>query len=116
MTAHSPINAATYTELQEIMADEFAEIIDFFITDTESSLELLQHCVDTQDSAQVGTLCHKLKSSSKIIGAFELAEITRLLEEYKDHQAQATASLHVTQMREEFSRVLTWLKQQAAIA
>ncbi|OQX02986.1 MAG: hypothetical protein BWK73_40920 [Thiothrix lacustris] len=116
MTAHSPINATTYAELQEIMADEFAEIIDFFITDTESSLKLLQHCVDTQDSAQVGTICHKLKSSSKIIGAFELAEFTRLLEDYKDHQNQTAAALHISQMREEFSRVLTWLKQQPAIA
>ncbi|UOG93926.1 MAG: Hpt domain-containing protein [Candidatus Thiothrix sulfatifontis] len=116
MTAHSPIDATTYAELQEIMADEFLEIIDFFITDTESSLALLQHCVDTQDSAQVGTICHKLKSSSKIIGAFELAEITHLLEAYKDHQNQTSASLHVKQMREEFLRVLTWLKQQPAIA
>lgn len=115
MTARSPIHAATYTELQEIMADEFAEIIEFFITDTESSLALLQHCVDIQDSTQVGALCHKLKSSSKIIGAFELAEITRLLEEYKDHRDQSTASLHVMQMREEFSRALVWLKQQPAI-
>ncbi|QQZ27815.1 Hpt domain-containing protein [Thiothrix subterranea] len=116
MTAHSPIDATTYAELQEIMADEFAEIIDFFITDTESSLELLQQCVDTQDSAQVGTICHKLKSSSKIIGAFALADITHLLERYKDHQDQPTAFLHITQMREEFVSVLAWLKQQPAIA
>lgn len=116
MTTHSPVDATTYAELQEIMADEFAEIIEFFLTDTESSLELLQHYVDTQDSVQVGTLCHKLKSSSKIIGAFTLAELTRLLEEYKDHQDQQTAHLHLNQLSEEFSRVLTWLKRQPAIA
>ncbi|UJS23705.1 Hpt domain-containing protein [Thiothrix winogradskyi] len=116
MTTHSPIDAATYAELQEIMADEFGEIVEFFISDTESALEILQQCVDTQDSAQVGTICHKLKSSSKILGAFTLAELTRLLEEYKDHQDQPSASAHLIQLREEFAQVLDWLKQQAAIA
>ncbi|SEA81687.1 Hpt domain-containing protein [Thiothrix caldifontis] len=116
MTHITPVDEETYALLQEIMADEFTELVEFFLTDTEQSLVLLQHCVATQDSTQVGTLCHKLKSSSKLIGAFQLAEFTNLLEDYKDHHDQQIARTHLNHLCAEFTQVVGWLKQKPAIA
>jgi FOG: HPt domain len=116
MTHITPVDEETYALLQEIMADEFTELVEFFLTDTEQSLLLLQQCVDTQDSAQVGILCHKLKSSSRLIGAFKLAAVTNLLEDYKDHHDQQIARTHLNHLCAEFTHVADWIKQQPAIA
>jgi HPt (histidine-containing phosphotransfer) domain-containing protein len=113
---HSPVDEETYTLLQEIMADEFAELIDFFITDAEQSLVILHQCVAIQDHAQVGAICHKLKSSSKLIGAFDLAEFAHLLEDYREHHNQQTAATHLNSLQNEFTKVLAWLNQQSTTA
>ena len=111
-----PVDTATYTELQDIMADEFAELIEFFITDTQQCLITLQHCLTTQDSEQVGAICHKLKSSCKLIGAFPLAEFAHSLEEYRENHDQAAAAQHLSQLQVEFTQVLDWLNQHTATA
>lgn len=110
---HTPVDEETYSQLQEIMADEFAELIGLFTTDTEQCLITLKQCVATQDSPQVGALCHKLKSSSKLIGAFRLAEFAHLLEDYRENNDHQAAAFHLSQLQAEYTQVLEWLKQQA---
>jgi HPt (histidine-containing phosphotransfer) domain-containing protein len=113
---NSPVDEETYTQLQEIMADEFAELVEFFINDTEQALVALQRCVETQDSVQVGTICHKLKSSCKLIGAFELAEFTHLLEDYREHNNLQVATEHLNSLHTEYPKVLAWLNKQSTTA
>jgi HPt (histidine-containing phosphotransfer) domain-containing protein len=114
-TAHV-IDEETYTLLQEIMADEFAELIDFFRKDAVSALESLQQCVPLADAAQVGTICHKLKSSSKLIGAFHMAELARLLEEYKDDHDQERAQEHLQGLVAEYAQVVQWLDSHQPVS
>ena len=113
---HTPVDEETYSQLQEIMADEFAELIGLFTTDTEQCLITLKQCVATQDSPQVGALCHKLKSSSKLVGAFELAEYAHLLEDYRENNDQQTAIIHLSHLQAEFTDVLEWLNKQPIAA
>ncbi|WML91461.1 Hpt domain-containing protein [Thiothrix lacustris] len=115
-TTNTPVDAETYIMLQEIMADEFAELVEFFITDTDQCIITLKQSVEIHDSAQVGAICHKLKSSSKLIGAFELAELAHLLEDYRENNDQQAAAVYLEKLQAEHSKVLEWLKQQPVIA
>lgn len=114
-TAHN-IDEETFIMLQEIMADEFAELIDFFRRDVVAGLDSLQHCVAQEDTEQVGAICHKLKSSSKLIGAFKMAELARLLEEYKDDHDQVRASEHWQQLQAEYAQVSLWLDSHQPVS
>ncbi|EIJ33926.1 Hpt domain-containing protein [Thiothrix nivea] len=105
----SPIDEETYSQLLDIMADEFAELVNCFRDDSDQALRLLQQHVNAEDSAAVGIICHKLKSSSKLIGAFKMAEFARLLEDYKDDNDQQLAETHVQQLCDEYARVQEWL-------
>ena len=111
-TDTQPVDAETYTMLQEIMGDEFNELVGFFREDSEQALTQLQCSIDTQDSGQVGSICHKLKSSSRLIGAMAMAEIARTLEEYKDHHVQGTAHRHLQDLTLAYRQVTTWLDEQ----
>ncbi len=110
------VDEETYTLLQEIMADEFAELVECFLTDTEQSIAMLQQGIAAQDSEQVGTICHKLKSSSKLIGAFKLAEFAQLLEDYRKNDDHQMAATHLNSLQGEFAEVLAWLSQQSTTA
>lgn len=109
-THTQPVDEETYTTLQEIMGDEFAELVNFFREDAEQALATLPHAIDTANGIDVGGICHKLKSSSRLIGAMEMAEFARLLEEYKRHQNQQLARTHLNALAHEYSRVLAWLE------
>lgn len=103
------IDEETYTMLQDIMEDEFAELVDVFRKDVLSALDALQQCLAQADAEEVGCICHKLKSSSMLIGAFGMAEFARLLGEYKDDHDLARANRHFQQLVTEYTYVATWL-------
>lgn len=105
----SPVDEETYTQLFDIMADEFTELLDCFRDDANQAFPLLQQHINAGESEAVGAICHKLKSSSKLIGAFEMAEYARLLEDYKDNDNQDLARTHLQQLDEEYARVQEWL-------
>ncbi|QTR50250.1 Hpt domain-containing protein [Candidatus Thiothrix anitrata] len=105
------IDEDTYYELQEIMADEFAELLAVFHEDAAASLANLQQYIVQGETQQVGALCHKLKSSSRLIGAFHMAELARLLEEYKDNNNQLLATTYCQQLAEAYTEVCQWLAE-----
>lgn len=114
--ASQVVDEETFTMLQELMADEFAELLDFFHKDVTAALTELPVCVQQADTAQVGAICHKLKSSSKLIGAFNMAEFARLLEEFKDDHDQPRATEHLRQLAAEYAQVLVWLESRQVSA
>ncbi|MFZ1343402.1 Hpt domain-containing protein [Thiothrix eikelboomii] len=105
----SVIDKQVYNELQDIMAEGFTELVEVFRADTVSALSRLEHCVAQADAIQVGCICHKLKSSSKLIGAFKMAEWASLLETYKDDHNQARAQGHLQALLAEYAQVKAWL-------
>lgn len=110
----SVIDKQVYNELQEIMAEGFTELIEVFRADTLSALSRLEQSVAQADAVQVGCICHKLKSSSKLIGAFKMAEWASLLETYKDDHDPMRASRHLQALQAEYLQVKAWLDTDQA--
>jgi HPt (histidine-containing phosphotransfer) domain-containing protein len=108
------IDKQVYNELQEIMAEGFTELIEVFRADTLSALNRLEQSVAQADAVQVGCICHKLKSSSKLIGAFKMAEWASLLETYKDDHDQMRANRHLQALQAEYLQVKAWLDADQA--
>lgn len=105
----TPVDADTYFMLQDIMGEEFAELVGFFREDTEKALSTLQQAITNQDFIHVGGICHKLKSSSQLVGALELAEIATALEDYKQHHNPTAANQQLVALASEYARVAAWL-------
>jgi HPt (histidine-containing phosphotransfer) domain-containing protein len=68
-------------ELREVMEDEFADLLRYFLNDLPGQLDRLQEAVERGDLDQLYKTAHRFKSSCGSIGALRLAELMRLLEE-----------------------------------
>ncbi len=107
------IDVQTYSLLQELMGDDgFQEIINVFREDTLRSVEHLAQAIQHEQSDVVGGICHRLKSSSKLVGALELADLVTELEHYRQHHDTARAQRIQTAIQQELERVIDWLDQQ----
>ncbi|CAA6801195.1 MAG: Unknown protein [uncultured Thiotrichaceae bacterium] len=112
----NPIDMDTYSQLEELMGDEgFQEIIDFFMLDTHKAMKSIPHAINHQHSDHVGAICHKLKSSCKLLGAFTMAELCGLLEAYKDNKDDLFAAQTFLKLEAEFQRVEQQLKEEMIV-
>lgn len=108
---NSIIDQETYHLLRDLMGEEgFDEIISFFCSDTQQAIHNLQQAISEQRAEYVGGICHKLKSSSKLIGAYNMAELSTELELYTEHNNQAKAKELLNRLESEFSLVKKWIE------
>ncbi len=111
------IDQETYELLRDLMGEEgFEEILSFFCSDTQQAIQNLQQAVAEQQAEYVGGICHKLKSSSKLVGANNMAELSSTLEAYTEHKNQAEATHLVQQLEAEFIRVRVQIEHLTAIS
>ena len=111
------IDHETYHLLKDLMGEEgFDEIISFFCSDTQQAINNLQQAIAEQRAEYVGGICHKLKSSSKLIGAYNMAELSTELESYTEHRNQAKAINLLGRLESEFSLVKKWIERTAVIS
>ena len=68
-------------ELEEPGGFSIAETIDLFFTDTQNRLNTLQNILATQDATALKREAHNIKGSCMAVGAIQLGETCRLLEE-----------------------------------
>lgn len=109
----TPIDPDTYAQLEELMGEEgFQEVIDFFMSDTQQAIKNLPLAINKQQPDHVGAICHKLKSSCQLIGAFTMAELCRSLETYVENKDAAFARQVFLRLEAEFQRVEQQLEQQ----
>lgn len=112
----NPIDHDTYCQLEELMGDEgFHQIIDFFMSDTDQSMTTLPQAISAQKPDQVGAICHKLKSSCKLVGAFPMAKLCSSLEQYAEHKDAALAGQVFLKLKAEFEQVEQQLKEEMII-
>ena len=108
------IDQETYKLLKDLMGEEgFEEIISFFCSDTQQAINNLQQAITEQRAEYVGGICHKLKSSSKLIGAYNMADLSTELELYIEHRNQARAVKLLKQLETEFTMVQKWIEDTA---
>ncbi|MEY4588990.1 MAG: hypothetical protein RL497_1066 [Pseudomonadota bacterium] len=96
-------------ELRELLADNFDELIDRYITDTQSRFNLLQQAVIEMDFKAINYEAHGIKGSSRNMGANPLANILDKLELLgREHNAHNVADL-LEEAKTEYQRVVNGL-------
>jgi CheY-like chemotaxis protein/HPt (histidine-containing phosphotransfer) domain-containing protein len=75
------LDTATLVDLEDIMGDELATLVDAYLRDGDSRMRNLHEAAARGDSTEVGKLAHSLKSSSANLGAMPLANRARQVEE-----------------------------------
>jgi HPt (histidine-containing phosphotransfer) domain-containing protein len=79
--AENLIDPAALDDLvEDIGADEVADLLDVFLDDVPQQLELLSDGLDAGDCAMIGRVAHTLKSTSALVGADDAASRLRELE------------------------------------
>lgn len=81
MSAQNKIDGAMLAQLQELLGERFAELIDRFINDGTRRMTLLQSAVPVRDFEVIHAEAHGLKGSSRNIGANDLGNICGELEQ-----------------------------------
>lgn len=66
--------------LKEVMGDEFPQLVDTFITDSDVRIVNIRESVDAGDPEAFRRAAHSLKGSASNMGALRLTEHCRRLE------------------------------------
>ncbi|MFZ2650506.1 MAG: Hpt domain-containing protein [Burkholderiaceae bacterium] len=81
MTTNSPIDLATFKELQETAGADFVEeLVDTFIEDAPRMLAALREAFAGGQADPFRRIAHSLKSNASTFGATALAAMARELE------------------------------------
>ncbi|EAT12560.1 Hpt domain-containing protein [Bermanella marisrubri] len=107
----SSIDQHQMSELKEIMEDDFQDLIDTYLRDTERKLSDIQQALDAGDSQKVGELAHSLKGASANICALPLSELCATLERQgKSNDLQSSPQI-LQSIQTEYQSVKTALNQ-----
>lgn len=105
------VDISALQDLKDIMEDEYANLINTFITDSSTKLDELATIIARADADGLRKTAHSLKGSSSNICAGALSEQARQLEFMgKEGQVEGAAVL-LEQMKTEFQTVKTILSQ-----
>lgn len=88
--------------LQEAMGEDFPELVNVFIQDSESLLNNLPGSVASGDSKEVSRMVHSLKSTSANFGMMGFSEICKNLEDQADNGDLSTATSQINELKEIF--------------
>lgn len=77
--SHFDIEALTM--LEEIMEDEFPELVQVYIADSDPRISALRKAFEDQDTMQLRELSHSFKGASGNLSALPLAELCFKIEE-----------------------------------
>ena len=75
------LNEKVLSELRELLADNFNELINRYITDSKTRFDVLQQAVAELDFKTIYFEAHGIKGSSRNMGADFLAEILGKIED-----------------------------------
>lgn len=112
------IDRHVYDELKDLMGESgFREVIDLFIADTRCAIDNLCQAVEAQQFDYVGAVCHKLKSSSKLVGAVTMTHWCEYIEAGCEGDQQNLSMLHAcTQLSAAFQQVEAQIRTEMPAA
>lgn len=106
----SLINTAQFQELKDLLEEDFVDLINTYIKDSEIRLTEMQTAYDTNDNRKGFEAAHSLKGASSNLGAtgltelcYELQEVCRnnavtehldLINKIKQETIQVNAKIH----------------------
>ncbi|MHA3738346.1 Hpt domain-containing protein [Pseudomonas sp. Eth.TT006] len=88
--------------LREVMEDGYPELLDTFLTDSESRLAELHKTVDAKDLSEVA---HSFKGSASNMGALRLAALCQELESQAKDKTPTEIDKLVADISSEFAEV-----------
>ncbi|MDT4947335.1 MAG: hypothetical protein QOH14_4068 [Pseudonocardiales bacterium] len=103
-----PIDEPTYDALLKMTGDDQAfvdELIDTYLEDAADQLAALDAALDAGDAAALTRPAHSMKSSSLGVGALELGQVCRELEELGRAGSLDGAAEGVTEAHRQFESV-----------
>ncbi|MHA7878418.1 MAG: Hpt domain-containing protein [Saccharospirillum sp.] len=93
------------SELQQLLGDDFAELVHTFIQDSQQRIDDLQATIASTVAQDVRHVAHSFKGSSLNLGAVRLSELCRQLEEMARQGRLYRAQECLEQIRAEFHQV-----------
>lgn len=92
-------------ELRIVMGDDFAKLLQTFATDSAARIAAIQQAAAAADSEALRRAAHSFKGSSGNMGARQLSELCRQIEEYaRDGFVDPCLPL-IAQLSDEFALV-----------
>lgn len=80
MSTH--LDMSLIAELQSLMEDDFANLLETYLTDSETRRIQIREAVNASNATDIRTSAHGLKGSSSNIGATHLTVCCQTLEEH----------------------------------
>ena len=82
VVAETPIfEQACLDDMRDVMGDQFKMIIEYYLDDASNYLEQIKTGWQDSDDKSIVAAAHPLKSSSRELGAIELSDIAKRIEE-----------------------------------
>ncbi|MGH8215008.1 MAG: ATP-binding protein [Rhodanobacteraceae bacterium] len=104
------LDTATLVDLEDIMGDELATLVDAYLRDGDTRMRNLHEAAGRGDSTEVGKLAHSLKSSSANLGAMPLANRARQVEEAARNGTLANPADSVAALEQLYANAATALR------
>lgn len=95
--------------LEEIMEDEFPELIQVYISDSDPRLPAFQQAYDNQDYSCLSELAHSFKGASGNLSAVPLAALCYKIEEQARDSNMAGMQSLISEIDTEYQAVKTIL-------
>jgi HPt (histidine-containing phosphotransfer) domain-containing protein len=99
------LDSAVLAALQDVMEDEYPLLLDTFLADSSERLQGLRECLGQADSHNLRLSAHSFKGSCSNMGALQLTDLCKQLEQAARLEQLALAKVLVEQLELEFSRV-----------
>lgn len=104
------LDAQVLTELEQLLGDDFTELVDTFLKDSMQRIEELEGTIQSTVAEDVRYAAHSFKGSSLNLGALRLSELCRQLEEMAVQGRLYRSCECLEQIKAEFEQVADQLK------
>jgi HPt (histidine-containing phosphotransfer) domain-containing protein len=95
----------TLQELRAVMGTEFAHLLRTFATDSAMRIDTIERAAAAADADALRHAAHSFKGSSGNMGAKQLSEVCKRIEELaRDGELNESAAL-IPQLRDEYAKV-----------
>ncbi len=94
VSEHEIINDEQFNDMRDLLEDDFADLIQTYITDSQARVEKLRHAHINNDNTSGFEIAHTLKGASASLGATLLMKLSGQFQEAcREHNIKDQAPL-----------------------
>ncbi|ERL57075.1 Hpt domain-containing protein [Psychrobacter aquaticus] len=88
------INHEQFEDMRDLLEEDFADLIQVYLTDSQQRVALLRNAQQTNDNANGFEIAHALKGASANLGTTQLVNLSTQLQSLcRDHRISEQAEL-----------------------